>query len=114
MVEIAKGIAPSSRGELEITAVNNVYLQKGQLQVVILDRDVAWFDTGTAESLCDVAVAVKAMQQETGRQIACPEEIAYRRRYLSREALAHTADGLSMTPYGQYLLALSQEQEEPQ
>lgn len=93
MVEIAKGIAPSARGELEITAVNNVYLQKGQLQVVILDRDVAWFDTGTAESLCDVAVAVKAMQQETAAKSPARRKSPTGRRYLSREALAHTADG---------------------
>ena len=112
MVDIAAGLQPSARGELEITAVNNVYLQQNRLRVVPLEREYSWFDTGTADSLCEAAVAVRALQKQSGRQIACLEEIAYEQGWISREQLLRTADALRMTNYGRYLLGLTEEKKE--
>ena len=112
VVDIAAGLQPSARGELEITAVNNVYLQQNRLRVVPLEREYSWFDTGTADSLCEAAVAVRALQKQSGRQIACLEEIAYEQGWISREQLLRTADALRMTNYGRYLLGLTEEKKE--
>ena len=106
VMDIAHNLKPSARGELEITDVNREYLRRGKLSVVKLDRDFVWLDAGTAESLLYSAQEVKRVQEETGRYIACLEEIAYRRGYLSRQALLRHASDLGKTLYGQYLQCL--------
>lgn len=106
VMQIAKNLKPSARGELEITDVNLAYLQKGQLNVVKLDRDFIWLDAGTADNLLTSAQAVKQAQDETGRYIACLEEIAYRRRYISYQTLQRHAADLEQTLYGRYLQCL--------
>ena len=104
--EIARGLKPSARGELEITDVNIEYMKRGQLHVEKLDRDFVWLDAGTAENLLESAQVVRRVQDETGRYIACPEEIAYARGYISRQTLLRHAADLSKTLYGRYLECL--------
>lgn len=106
VMEIAHNLKPSARGELEITDVNLEYLRRGKLHVVKLDRDFVWLDAGTAENLLDSAQAVKRVQDETGRYIACLEEIAYQRGYISRQTLLRHAADLNKTLYGRYLECL--------
>ena len=106
VMEIAHNLKPSARGELEITDVNLEYLRRGKLHVVKLDRDFVWLDAGTAENLLDSAQAVKRVQDETGRYIACLEEIAYQRGYISRQTLLRHAADLDKTLYGRYLECL--------
>ena len=106
VMEIAHNLKPSARGELEITDVNLEYLRREQLHVVKLDKDFVWLDAGTAENLLDSAQAVKQVQDETGRYIACLEEIAYQRGYISRQTLMRHASDLDKTLYGQYLQCL--------
>lgn len=106
VMEIAHNLKPSARGELEITDVNREYLQRGDLHVVCLDRDFVWLDAGTADSLLHSAQEVKRVQDETGRYIACLEEIAYQRGYISHQALLRLASDLDKTLYGQYLECL--------
>ncbi|HMM06490.1 MAG TPA: glucose-1-phosphate thymidylyltransferase RfbA [Clostridiales bacterium] len=106
VVEIAKTVTPSARGELEITAVNNAYLDRGALRVIPLAKDFAWFDTGTAESMYQAASAVRAYQDETGEQLGNLEAIAYERGLIDRVALARAAAELSATEYGKYLQSL--------
>lgn len=106
VVEIAKTVEPSARGELEITSVNNAYLEKEQLNVVKLSADFSWFDTGTAESMYAASTAVRDFQRETGRVVGNLEALAYELGLIDRETLAESAESLKMTMYGQYLLDL--------
>ncbi|EAX48969.1 glucose-1-phosphate thymidylyltransferase [Thermosinus carboxydivorans Nor1] len=104
VVDIAANLKPSERGELEITDVNRVYLEKGMLNVEILGRGYAWLDTGTHESLLEAANFIETIQKRQGLMVACPEEIAYRMGYISADELAALADPLKKNGYGQYLL----------
>lgn len=106
VVDIAKGLAPSPRGELEITDVNRAYLARGQLHVELMGRGIAWLDTGTHESLLSAGTFVQAVEQRQGLKIACPEEIAYRMGYIDAAQLKTLAAPLTKSGYGQYLLAL--------
>ena len=106
VVEIAKNVKPSERGELEITSVNNAYLQRGDLHVQQLGRGFAWLDTGTHDSLLEAAQFVKTVESRQGLKVACLEEIAYQQGWLSKEQLLEQATALSKTGYGQYLLRL--------
>ena len=111
VVEIAKSIKPSPRGELEITDINNVYLRKGKLKVELLGRGTAWLDTGTHNSLVDAANFIKVMEDRQGLKIGCVEEIAYRMKYIDDAQLAALAEPLKKNGYGQYLLQLLNEAE---
>ena len=106
VVELAKSLKPSARGELEITDLNRLYLEKKQLRLEKLGRGVAWLDTGTPESLLQAASFVQTVQDRQGLQIACPEEIAYRKGWLGADALRERGQALAKTRYGQYLLEL--------
>ncbi len=110
VVEIAKRIKPSARGELEITAVNNAYLEQGQLQVKLFPRGMAWLDTGTYDGLLEAARFVSIIQKRQGLYISCIEEIAYRRKYINREQLLRLAEPMRKTEYGQYLLKIAEEE----
>jgi len=103
VVEIAQGLKPSPRGELEITDVNRAYLEKGLLNVEILGRGYAWFDTGTPDSLLDAAEFVATLERRQGVKICCPEEIAYHKKLISQEQLLSLADALGKSNYGRYL-----------
>lgn len=109
VVEIAKSITPSSRGELEITAVNNEYLRRGQLRVVKFYRGMAWLDTGTYDGLQEAAQFVNIVQKRQGLYVSCIEEIAYRRGFIDREQLQRLAQPLMKTDYGKYLQAIAEE-----
>lgn len=109
VTEIAAGLKPSSRGELEITDVNRVYLERGQLTVQKMGRGIAWLDTGTHESLLQASQFVQVIESRQGLKIACPEEIAYRQGYISRESLSMLAAKLGKSAYGQYLLRIAGE-----
>lgn len=104
VTDIAASLRPSARGELEITDLNNVYLQEGRLDVQLLGRGVAWLDTGTFESLHQAAAFVRAVQDRQGLKIACVEEIAYRKGYISASDLAELARPMLKNEYGQYLM----------
>lgn len=106
VVDVAKSIQPSARGELEITAVNNVYLQRNQLSVMLMGRGMAWLDTGTPGGMLQAAEYVEAVQARQGFYISCIEEIAWRRGFITLEQLHAIGHSLSMTEYGQYLLSL--------
>ncbi len=106
VVEIARQLTPSARGELEISDVNRAYLERGCLHVVTLDRDFVWLDAGTADNLLFSAQEVKRVQDSSGRYIACLEEIAYQHGYISRQQLMRRADEFEKTLYGQYLRCL--------
>ena len=109
VVEIAKDVRPSPRGEIEITSVNNAYLAMNALRVELLGRGMAWLDTGSAEGLLKAAEYVEAVQSRQGYYISCVEEIAWRRGFISKEQLARLGAALAMTDYGQYLLSLAAE-----
>ncbi|MDH4321466.1 MAG: glucose-1-phosphate thymidylyltransferase RfbA [Desulfobulbaceae bacterium] len=111
VVEIARRIKPSARGELEITDINNVYLRRGELRVELLGRGMAWLDTGTHASLLDAANFIKVMEDRQGLKIACLEEIAYRRGYIDAGQVARLAEPLGKNGYGQYLLRMLAEGE---
>lgn len=106
VVEIAKNIQPSARGELEITAVNNAYLAQGKLDVVLMGRGIAWLDTGTPEGMLQAAEYVEAVQARQGAYISCIEEIAWRRGFITQEQLKQLGSELKGTEYGRYLMAL--------
>lgn len=106
VVEIAKQLKPSPRGELEITDLNSVYLKRGQLNVKILGRGTAWLDTGTHDSLLEATNFVEAVENRQGLKVSCLEEIAWRMGYISREALLEAGKKLSKSKYGQYLLQI--------
>ncbi len=106
VVEIAKNIKPSPRGELEITDVNRVYLEEGKLKVGIMNRGTAWLDTGTFQSLMQAGQFVQVIEERQGLKIGCIEEVAYRMGYIDADTLAHIAQPLVKSGYGQYLLNL--------
>ena len=110
VVEIAKTVKPSVRGEIEITSINNEYLRRGTLKVVLLGRGMAWLDTGTHENLLAAANFVQIVQSRQGMYIACIEEIAYRMGYISKEQLVSLAQPMLKTDYGQYLLRVAEEE----
>ena len=109
IVEIARAVKPSARGELEITDVNNAYLQRGDLQVELLGRGFAWLDTGTHDSLMEAGSFVQTIEKRQGLKVACLEEIGYRNGWLSKERLLAEAESLKKTAYGQYLLQVAHE-----
>ena len=106
VVNIAKSLKPSARGELEITDVNKVYLQKGQLEVMVMGRGMAWLDTGTHESLMDAALYIQAIEKRQGLMVACPEEIAYRSGYINAADVERVGNSMRNSGYGAYLLQL--------
>jgi len=107
VVEVAKSIRPSSRGELEITAVNDHYLQAGLLKVAVLERGTAWLDTGTFRSLQDAGEFVRVMEDRTGTKVGCVEEIAWRNGWITSEQLRELAQPLLKSGYGEYLVSLA-------
>ena len=106
VVKIAKNIKQSPRGEIEITSINNAYLEKGELNVILLGRGMAWLDTGTPEGMLKAAEYVEAVQSRQGFYISCLEEIAWRRGFINVEQLKAIGEDLNMTDYGQYILSL--------
>ncbi len=106
VIDIARNLKPSARGELEITDVNLEYLRRGQLHVTPLDKDFVWMDAGTAESLLEASNRVREVQQRTGRYIACPEEISLKRGLLTKQQVHEQGRKLDKTLYGQYLLCM--------
>lgn len=108
VVEIAKNVKPSQRGELEITAINNEYLERDMLNVQILGRGTAWLDTGTHKGLLDAANFVEAIQNRQGLYVACIEEIAYRMGFINKKQLVKLAQPLLKTDYGKYLIRISE------
>jgi len=109
VLDIAAGIRPSARGELEITDVNQRYLGAGALQVEIMGRGMAWLDTGTHESLLQASTFIETIEQRQGLKVACPEEIAYRAGWISAQEVQRIAGPLQKNGYGQYLLAMLRE-----
>ena len=109
VVKIAKSIKPSGRGELEITDVNRVYMEKGKLQVIPLGSGYAWFDTGSADRLADASDFVKAIELRQGTQIACLEEIAYRNEWIDKATILEYAKKYGKTEYGKYLKRVAEE-----
>jgi glucose-1-phosphate thymidylyltransferase len=106
VIDIAKNVKPSARGEIEITAVNNAYLEMGELNVELMGRGIAWLDTGTPDGMLKAAQFVEAVQDRQGFYISCIEEIAWRRHFIDDEQLRTIGESLKMTDYGQYLLSL--------
>lgn len=106
VVEMAKQVKPSHRGELEITTLSQMYLEQGKLNVELLGRGFAWLDTGTHDSLIDASQFIHTIEKRQGLKVACLEEIAFRKGWISRQQVAEEANGMSKTPYGQYLLQL--------
>jgi glucose-1-phosphate thymidylyltransferase len=109
MLSIAKTIKPSSRGELEITSVNNAYLERGDLNVELLGRGYAWLDTGTHDSLLEAGHFVQTIEHRQGLKVACLEEIAFANKWISKERLLQEAKALSKTGYGQYMMKIAEQ-----
>lgn len=110
VIEIAKSVKPSARGEIEITAINNEYLRLGKLKVELFGRGMAWLDTGTCKGLLDAANFIEAMQCRQGLYIACIEEIAYRNNFISKEQLIKLAEPLIKIDYGKYIISIAQDE----
>lgn len=108
VVEIAKNVKPSARGEIEITAINNEYLRRGELYVTLMGRGMTWLDTGTPEGMLQASEFVQTIQERQGFYISCIEEIAWRRGFISTEQLMKLGKELDKTEYGQYLIALAE------
>ena len=108
VVNIAKNIKPSSRGEYEITTVNDHYLQHKKLKVAVLDRGFAWLDTGTFDSLSDASEYVRVIEKRQGLKIGCPEEIAYRMKFIDQKQLSNLAEALKKSGYGEYLKKIAE------
>ena len=106
VIDIAKNLKPSARGEYEITDMNKIYLKKNKLKVAIMDRGTAWLDTGTFDSLSDASEFVRVIEKRQGNKIGCIEEVAYRMEFISKEKLAEIAGPLKKSGYGNYLLGL--------
>ncbi len=109
VLDIARDLRPSARGELEITDVNRVYLERNALDVVVMGRGHAWLDTGTHESLLDASQFIATVERRQGLKISCPEEIAFRMKYIDAAALERLAQPMMKNPYGQYLMSVLQE-----
>ena len=109
VVEIASHLKPSARGELEITDVNREYLRRGQLEVIVMGRGMAWLDTGTHEALMEAALFIQTLEKRQGLMVACPEEIAYRSGYITAQQLEAIAQPMKNNAYGAYLLQILQE-----
>lgn len=109
VLDIASGLRPSARGELEITDVNRQYLERGELSVVPMGRGLAWLDTGTHESLLEAAAFIETLERRQGLKIACPEEIAYRQGYIDARQLRALAEPLGKSSYGKYLVQVASE-----
>jgi glucose-1-phosphate thymidylyltransferase len=109
VVEIAKNVKPSERGELEITSVNEAYLKRGDLKVELLGRGFAWLDTGTHDSLMDAGLFVQTIEHRQGYKVACIEEIAYRNGWIDKAQLLTLAETLKKTGYGQYMMEIAEE-----
>ena len=109
VVEIAKNVKPSARGEIEITSVNNAYLEMGKLKVSLLGRGIAWLDTGTPQGLLNAAEYVEAVQSRQGYYVSCIEEIAWRRGFITAEQLLELGKELQTTDYGKYIISLAEE-----
>lgn len=107
IVEVAKSIRPSARGELEITTVNQAYLERGKLHVQLLGRGFAWLDTGTAEAMLEAAEFISVVEKRVGLKIACPEEIAYVKQFIGRDQLIELGRKLGNSDYGKYLLRIA-------
>lgn len=108
VINIAKNLKPSPRGEYEITDINKIYLEKNKLKVAIMDRGTAWLDTGTFDSLSDASEFVRVIEKRQGNKIGCIEEVAYRMGFISKEKLAKIAEPLKKSGYGNYLLGLAE------
>jgi glucose-1-phosphate thymidylyltransferase len=109
VVKVAKSLKPSKRGELEITDVNKAYLERGQLEVVVMGRGMAWLDTGTHESLMEAALYIQAIEKRQGLMVACPEEIAFRSGYIGEKEVRTIGESMKNNSYGAYLLQLLRE-----
>ena len=109
VVEMAENLEPSARGELEITDLNRIYLEKGELNVTLMGRGFAWLDTGTHNSLADATQYVKAIEDRQNLKISCIEEIAYRKKFIGRDSLLKLAEKYKKSTYGEYLLSVAKE-----
>jgi glucose-1-phosphate thymidylyltransferase len=109
VVAIAKSLKPSARGELEITDVNKIYLERGELEVVVMGRGMAWLDTGTHEAMMEASLFIQTIERRQGLMVACPEEIAYRYGYISADQLETIGNSMKNNGYGVYLLQLLRE-----